>query len=1124
MAAQGSVQDWYTFVGGLNTEGGYFVTPNTSWIDGENVLPKLDGSLARRIGIDYEENYTGFGQALGSNERELYAFTTHKWTSVGGDPNKNFFVVQVGRYVYFFDSASGNISQSIQQFYLNLHNVSTEVPGVTDSEEYPISVTSAFGRLIISGPKMNPLLVTYTPDQITEESLTILIRDFEGFKSYEDIDTELTAAGWDTSYASYGGDGEERATYNLLNQGWDVTKINTYKAANSGLLPANSKSWVYGKDTSDNFDAALLNKQDFGSSPAPKGRFIIDALEPTREYGALSDTVNNTERPTQVAFFAGRVWYSGCLAADFLGKVYFSQVLDTIDKINKCYQVNDPTAEVLSDLLDSDGGVIEIPDAGKIRAMQPLGRGLLVFGEYGVFAISGIDGVFSAANYQVEKVSSVGCVGSKSLVTVEDSIVYWSTQGIYAVSASEGGFAYTARNLSSDKIKTLYKSIPLASKEYAEGVYDSNKKELAWLYSSVFQEDVTKERYTKDTLLIYDTVLGAWHKHTFNKTLGPVAVSIETTIETANEIIDATVVDNLNQTLVDASANEVIAPTKQVKAAEQQYKFLTLSSEDIYENAVQNVEPHTVDNFPAPASYDSLNLTKLDWYYFDGNAGARYAHGIAQRGFYNSAHYFLSGFSQGTAFPSIETIENQPGQFHDARGAYLDTFAHQAFLDNWNFSTGDFGGLENYFTVTDWEVMGMYALPPDYDYMVLLIQLTTAPYTARYYKVRLDNSIIFGSTYSPFTYNQGTLYTWTGSNAQIPGSTSTFAFDTRPSATNGEVWVTAPDNAGDVKYYRHICSTDFDVTTATINSTTFGDNYYGINAGSFSDGRETFFKMFCFENSFYMITKKHPKLFKFGEGVNPASVFNIAGLNTYSELIDFPNTSTGEFLGSKVFDLRAALDPDGNDTVLNEGTVITFYYDSQDNKCHLLMDYLSDRYEYTFGMVLPLMSGVTYQATFSDMETTRVDASKFKDWYSKPAANGGLEQEAYITTGYHMADNGPARQKSGTYLTTFAKRTEISFDDNNDPVNPGGINMQLRWDFTDNYNTGKWTLPVDVYRQIRPYIGEPGTTFDDGYPLVISKNRIRGRGKAVQFKFSSKENHDMQLVGWTGTFVGNTNV
>jgi hypothetical protein len=28
----------------------------------------------------------------------------------------------------------------------------------------------------------------------------------------------------------------------------------------------------------------------------------------------------------------------------------------------------------------------------------------------------------------------------------------------------------------------------------------------------------------------------------------------------------------------------------------------------------------------------------------------------------------------------------------------------------------------------------------------------------------------------------------------------------------------------------------------------------------------------------------------------------------------------------------------------------------------------------------------------------------------------------------------------------------------------------------------------------------------------------------VQYKFSSSEGKDMQLVGWTATFVGNTNV
>jgi hypothetical protein len=63
-----------------------------------------------------------------------------------------------------------------------------------------------------------------------------------------------------------------------------------------------------------------------------------------------------------------------------------------------------------------------------------------------------------------------------------------------------------------------------------------------------------------------------------------------------------------------------------------------------------------------------------------------------------------------------------------------------------------------------------------------------------------------------------------------------------------------------------------------------------------------------------------------------------------------------------------------------------------------------------------------------------------------------------------------------------------------------------------------------VYRQPRSFLAAPLTTFDDGYPLVISKNKLRGRGKAVQFKYTSEAGKDMKIVGWTGTFVGATNV
>ena len=123
-----------------------------------------------------------------------------------------------------------------------------------------------------------------------------------------------------------------------------------------------------------------------------------------------------------------------------------------------------------------------------------------------------------------------------------------------------------------------------------------------------------------------------------------------------------------------------------------------------------------------------------------------------------------------------------------------------------------------------------------------------------------------------------------------------------------------------------------------------------------------------------------------------------------------------------------------------------------------------------------------------------------------------------------MAGNGPARAKTGQYLTVFMRRTETSFDSSANPVNPSGCLMQTRWDFTDNSYAGKWQDEVQVYRQLRPYFASPSTTFDDGYPLVITRNKLRGRGKAVQMKFTSQTGKDMQLVGWTGTFIGNDNV
>jgi hypothetical protein len=734
MAVQAAVKDAFTFVGGLNTEGGFFVTPENSWKEGVNVVPTIDGSIERRNGLDYETNYALAALGITAEQKNTWAFTSGVWTSVGGNSNLDFMVVQAGTTLHFYSAASGTVSNTKKAFTVNL--ASYTAPGNPDTAGTSIcSFASTYGKLIVTSKSTEPLVITYnsTTDTISVSTITIKIRDFVGFQSPYAVNVEKTSAEWTSAGLL------TQAKYNLYNQGWTDTQINTYESA-VGTLPANSKSWIFGKDTNDDFSASVLNKQDFGTSPAPKGRFIINAFSQDRS--GIVTTI--TYRPRVCAFFAGRTWYAGMPTTEQLGTVYFSQVLDDINKVGDCYQSNDPTSEVVSDLEDDDGGTIEIPDSGEILALEPLGRGIMVIATNGVWFISGIDRGFTAASYSVERVSSVGCVSTKSVVVVEDTLLYWSNSGIYAVAPGNSGAEFSSRNISDQNIKSFYQDIPVLSKLYVEGSYNATDKLIYWLYSSTPTENTSFGRFNKNSVLALDLRLNAWYWFSIDTTVGVIPVSIEATKET--------------------------------------------------------------------------NETSLVYDVYVGN-------------------------------------------------------------DDVNQSTNDV-------------------------------------------------------------------------------------------------------------------------------------------------------------------------------------VANIAVLN---------------------------------------GTRKTFKI-----------------------VALHPVSSNNYSLTFADFLNERDSATKFKDWFRYSL--GGSEMDAYFITGYNMGGNGPARTKTGMYLTVFMKRTETSFDANGVPYNESGCLMQSRWDFTDNANAGKWADEVQVYRQPRPFFAAPSTIFDDGYPLVISKNKLRGRGKAVQFKYSSQPGKDMKIVGWTGTFVGSSNV
>jgi hypothetical protein len=289
MAATGSADNAFTFVKGLVTEGGFMVHPKDAWKEGYNVIPNVDGTVERRLGFDFEPLYSLFDSNISTAEQGNWAYVTEKWESVNGNGSLDFFVVQAGPKIYFYESSTGTTSSKKKAFSLDLNDYGfSGRSGLVGSS--PIKASSAYGKLVITNRDSEPILVIYnsSTDTISAQKIELLIRDFDGIRSPVPPTTEYTQAQWQA--LSFW----PQALYNLYNQGWKDAEIDKYKTAKGGVFPGNNKQWVYGKDTNDSFDVAVLDKQDFGSMVAPKGRVILKAFYQDRSLGLNTLTGTNT--------------------------------------------------------------------------------------------------------------------------------------------------------------------------------------------------------------------------------------------------------------------------------------------------------------------------------------------------------------------------------------------------------------------------------------------------------------------------------------------------------------------------------------------------------------------------------------------------------------------------------------------------------------------------------------------------------------------------------------------------------------------------------------------------------------------------------------------------------------
>lgn len=561
-----------TFVKGLITEASPLTYPENASIDEDNCVIFRKGNRSRRLGIDYEDSYTLSSYSLTESTFNNNAIIEYKWEAVGNQTGTAFLCSQIGTVIRFYDiNTASAVSLGLKSFTIDLN--SFKAPAAGDISSYPVSMSSGNGVLFVVGEGIEPFYVEYDldTDTITTTQIYVQIRDFKGVHdnlANDEEPTTLTAA----------------HQYNLLNQGWfdprntgasGVTisyfdpygELNTQEAptqTNISLYyaayfkyPSNSKQWFAGKNTTGDFDPATLAKFSPGSSHAPRGHFVVNAfyIDRSAMSGVLGLDVESTvARPISVAFVGGRAWY-GCES-----KVYFSQVLDEVHKAGFCYQDADPTSEDISDLIASDGGVIPIPEIGKIIKLVPMGSGVLVFANNGLWFVSGTSAGFTATDYSVQKISSIGTESPMSIVDTEGQVFWWSKVGIQGISQKQGLFgtvdgAFDKQNIAEQTIQTFYNDdIDETAKIYAKGIYDPATNVVQWLY----RDNTVSGNYRYNRILNLDLTLQAFYPWSLSYiSTKPFITGVFTTTQVNSVKTDQNVVTN--SVLVVAGGVQVTA-------------------------------------------------------------------------------------------------------------------------------------------------------------------------------------------------------------------------------------------------------------------------------------------------------------------------------------------------------------------------------------------------------------------------------------------------------------------------------------------------------------------------------------------------------------------------------------
>lgn len=483
-----------TFVKGLITEAGELTFPENASVDELNCDLRRDGSRRRRLAAKVEDSRVLSSFTVSTSTR----FHTGKWENVGGQSGLEFLVLQVGSTLRFYNKAE--LPYSSHEITQTVNLATYEVAGGVGAANANCQFASINGALVVSSPAINTIYIqrNNSTGALTTTQISFRIRDFEWIGDKSTYTTEIATGSASTA-----------RKYDTANAGWSGTKgsaaLTTY-----GAYPPLTLPWYAGKDSSGNFSKTEWQNIFSGTSLIGNGTYILNFFNKDRSAasgiaGITADV--ETSRFKAVESFAGRIFYAGLESAKNSGVILFSRQIESLSELGECFQVNDPTSEDISDLLDTDGGVVRIPDAVNIKYLYAFGANLFIFADNGVWSINGVDNVFRATEYSLRRVSYTGMLTAESFAEAEGVPFWWSKTGIHTLQFDEVSGNPTEQNISLPTIQTFWDDIGSNSRSLVQATYDRLNKKIYWAYPNATETNANK----LNNFLILDIPLGAFY-------------------------------------------------------------------------------------------------------------------------------------------------------------------------------------------------------------------------------------------------------------------------------------------------------------------------------------------------------------------------------------------------------------------------------------------------------------------------------------------------------------------------------------------------------------------------------------------------------------------------------------